>query len=567
MQNKARFGLSPSNLATSLTLRWALVASSVLMVGGLGDSGRKRVKDGVTLFKKREFNDAARAFADAERLLPDDFRVKFNRGCAESRIQNREDAIRLWSLASTSSDRDVAMAAHYNLGNIDVLKAINEFGPSPDTLGKKEREQGFETLARAVRHYRECLAIDPNNIDARRNIEIIRLWQANMRKIWRNVERAQKEREEQKVSLPQLLIKVDAAQFDAFRVNADLLNKQPEASARKELQQKAFELMGELPKKIDQQLEPKTDLAEEERLAIQEARELINGIYSEAKNAAAAALDSLETEKPDESISQQVAALDGVNRMYDVVAMFPELVQRAVQLQEAVVASTELPIEPRAEDFTADRGNLLLDRENRVSGLSAILTLKAEQFKDIIAQQTALREKHEGPAMKSQIEQDMDRYRIAVKRAIELNEELNEELKLSSGKLRLLQLADASPHAARALEILKEIAETLPKPKQNDQGKGENQQQQQEENEDQKGDQNEPKDEPNDDSTLTDADPPEEDEEQQEQKTEQQEQELRDREEVEALLRKVRDREQALKDRKAILRAIRARQSKVKRDW
>ena len=551
----------------STALRWVLIASSLLMVGGIGDSGRKRVKDGVSLFKKREFTNAARAFADAERLLPDDFRVKFNRGCAETRIQNREDAVRLLSLASTSPDREVALAAHYNLGNIDVLKAINEFGQSPDSISDEKRERGFEILSRAVRHYRECLAIDPDNIDARKNIEIIRLWQANMRKIWRNRERTQKEQEEKKVTLLQVLVQTDAAQFKAFSTNADLLKQQPDSSEAMEQQQATFDLYAKLPEKIDQQFAMGSRQDEEQRVKIREARETIFEMYSKAKQSAREAEAMLQDGDKANALASQAKALDSLNQMHAGIAVFPEVVQHAVKLQKNIVHSTGLVMEPADEVLNSQDGNTILERESRVQNLAAVLIPKAEQFAALLDKQVEESEKNSGVMDRPNFREDMSGFRTAIKRTKELNVELNEELTASSEKLAQLKLTEAAPHATRALELLEQIAETLPK-KENG-GKGNNQQQQQQdqsENQGENQDENEDN-SPKDDGALDSEDPEEKQEQQSEEVSEKQKQQIRSREEAERLLRQVRDREQALKDRKATLRALRARQSKVKRDW
>ena len=228
-------------------------------------------------------------------------------------------------------------------------------------------------------------------------------------------------------------------------------------------------------------------------------------------------------------------------------------------------------MEPVDEVLNSQDGNTILERESRVQNLAAVLIPKAEQFAALLDKQVEESEKNSGVMDRPNFREDMSGFRTAIKRTKELNAELNEELTASSEKLAQLKLTEAAPHATRALELLEQIAETLPKKENGGQGNNQQQQQQdqsenQEENQGENQDENEDN-SPKDDGALDSEDPEEKQEQQSEEVSEKQKQQIRSREEAERLLRQVRDREQALKDRKATLRALRARQSKVKRDW
>ncbi len=537
-------------------VRWALFACAMLAIGGDSDVVRKRVTQGVEQYRKAKYSNAAKAFADAELLSPKNLTVKFNRACAEARIRNRADAMSLYRQAAATRDPKLAAAAHYNLGSLEALEAQGVFGGSPENASKADRERGMEHLADAVSHFRTSLNADPSRSDARRNIEVIRAWQAKMRKVWKEKDQ-QKEQQQQEPeeSLTQVLVRLDKAQHAAFEKNS-IRGTRPDKSTLLQLQSEASSVVPDLKEKVGKQFASTQQVPEDQQEAVEQARQLFEQLARQVETATDGAVTALDGGKVDESIGFQVDALDRVNEMYAMVGQFPEHVAHALRLQQTLAGTEGVPA--ATEEVQIRGGNPLLERQSRVGLLAEQLPQKAKLFSEILERQA---QQQPAQPQDAKAQERKDGYLTAVERAIELAPELNAAIESASKELLVQQVAAASPHMEEAYEILKKIAETLPEDDQRG-GQGD-QQENQDDGDKDSGDQEQP----NPDMADEDEEQDRKDSQQQQEQQKQQEQEIRDKEAAEALMRQVRDREQEFKNLKEQLRAMRLRRSAVERDW
>lgn len=541
-----------------------MVACAALLVGGDSDVVRKKVSNGVEQFNKNNFNGAAKAFADAEMLTPDNLTIKFNRACAEARIQNRKDALTLFRAAAASSDPKLAAAAQYNLGSLEALEARGIFGESPGDVSGVKRETGIEHLANAVRHFRNCLNADPTNADARRNIEIIRVWQAKMRKIWKQKDEEEKKKKEQgeaEEPLVRFLARLDRAQHKAFARNG-ARRARPAKESLLAMQNKVNEMLPELQGKIEKELTPQEGATEEQQASLAQAREVFGQLSAKLSDSTKTATNAIEDEQREASVAAQVDALDRVNEMHNLVSGFPDAVMHALRLQ-AKLAETGVHL-GNPQELQISEGNTWLERQSRVGAIASQLSGKAERFREVLEQQAeqnnaAAPPGSSAPPQDSDAQQQIAGYQTAIERAIELSPRLIEVVESASKHLLPGNISEATPDMREAFEILKKIAETLPK--QDDGGGGGDDEDKDDQQEDEKNNESGPQTGGDDDEKQ---EPKESDGEQEQM---QQEQQIRDREQAETLMRQVRDREQSLKDMKAQLRAMRARRSRVERDW
>lgn len=546
-------------------VRWGLLVCAMLAIGGDSDVVRKRVKQGVEQYRKARYSDAAKAFADAELLSPENLTVKFNRACAEARIRNRADALSLYRQAAATRDPKLAAAAHYNLGSLEALEAQGIFGGAPESVSKAERERGMERLADAVSHFRNSLSADPSRTDARRNIEVIRAWQAKMRKIWKEKDQKKdQQQQEPEESLTQVLVRLDKAQQAAFEKNSAGRTR-PDKSTLLQLQSEASSMVPDLKEKVERQFGSNQQVPEEQQEAVQQARELFDQLTRQVETATDGAVTALDGDQGDESIGFQVDALDRVNQMYAMLGQFPEHVTHSLGLQEKLAAAGSFPAEP--EEVPIRDGNPLLERQSRVGLLAQQLPQKAKLFREALEQQQAQQQPVQQDPAQPQDTKAQERnegYLTAVERAIELGPALNAAIESASKELLVQQVSAASPHMKEALEILRKIAETLPKDDQGG-GNGDQDENKDDDNDEDSGEQDQPSPKTADeDEELDDKDKKQQQDQEQQQ---QQEQEIRDKEAAEALMRQVRDREQEFKSLKEQLRAMRLRRSAVERDW
>ena len=532
----------------------SFVALTVL-VGASDDVVRQHVTDGIRKYKSGDYRAAAKEFADADLLKPADHRIAFNRGCAESRSDNRPGARKFFKSAAMAKDSQLAAAAHYNLGCLEAKEARSVFdGPAEDATGSV-RKQGVTALNRSIDHYRDCLNIDPNHTKAKRNLEIIRLFLAEMQKKWEERDKENPgQNQEQEEPLARFLSKLDGLQHGAY----ESLFSNPSADgirAVSQLQVKVNDRIPELREKIE------TALAAPQQannMQVEQVRLVFETQCEEFEEHTTAALKSLANEEAESAAEAQLEALARVNRMYETVADFPELVQRSLRVQShnnGLSNAVANMLKRGRIEVSQARGDVVHEREMRIASVATILLKKAEQLErtlDVQGQQSGVQGGSGGGGMQQppMDQKTITGLRTAIDRARELTPELIDVSTTATALLAEDKIGESLDKQARAVEILERIAETLPKQKN---GQSDN-------NDEQEG--QEP---PNEDEASTDEDRGESSEQQQERKQEEQ-QEIRNREEAEAMLRQVRDREQNLREVKAQLRA-RARRARVDRDW
>lgn len=87
-----------------------------------------------------------------------------NLAVAQFRNGDVEAAKTLFSSSAASSDSSLAASSRYNLGNCCYTDAVKQ--------AEQDKPAAIESLREAISHYRGSLAGNPNNADARANIEL-----------------------------------------------------------------------------------------------------------------------------------------------------------------------------------------------------------------------------------------------------------------------------------------------------------------------------------------------------------------------------------------------------------
>ena len=137
--SKKRFGLL-SGLAISSFISLLLSSHSVA-----SDSPDE-------LYRQGRFEEAEKAYGKSDMDHPKDIRFRYNRGCAAFQSGNYQDANAAFSsVMKRSQDRNVRFKAAYNLGNTAY-------------------KQG--DFATSAAHFKEALAANPGDEDARYNLEL-----------------------------------------------------------------------------------------------------------------------------------------------------------------------------------------------------------------------------------------------------------------------------------------------------------------------------------------------------------------------------------------------------------
>ena len=134
------------------------------------------VREGNALYDAGSFGAAARQYDAAAQVLPDAAAVHFNLGNALFKQQRFDDAVEHYARALTTAAPGPAGLEgrlKYNLGNVAYQRALQAL---PDA------QQALPHLQSAMTHYRDSLEVDPQQRDARYNLELAHTLLRQLRK-------------------------------------------------------------------------------------------------------------------------------------------------------------------------------------------------------------------------------------------------------------------------------------------------------------------------------------------------------------------------------------------------
>jgi Ca-activated chloride channel family protein len=117
-----------------------------------------KVNSGNRLFKKGEYGKAVEKYRDAQISDPSNEKINFNIGNAFHKAGEYERAQGEYEKALLSKNPGITERALYNLGNNCVM---------------------LQKTDEAIEYYKKALDINPNDLNAKYNIEFLRLIKAN----------------------------------------------------------------------------------------------------------------------------------------------------------------------------------------------------------------------------------------------------------------------------------------------------------------------------------------------------------------------------------------------------
>ena len=112
-----------------------------------------KMKKAEESYDKEAYAEALEGFLDAQVERPEDIRLKYNVGSTQYRVRGFGEAEEAFWAAANAGDPELKQKAFYNIGNTAYRQ------------GKLEE---------AVAHYKQALDLDPEDEDARFNLEFVR---------------------------------------------------------------------------------------------------------------------------------------------------------------------------------------------------------------------------------------------------------------------------------------------------------------------------------------------------------------------------------------------------------
>ena len=126
----------------------------------------RAVQQGNTLYQHGKYAEAAEQYDSAGQALPDAAEIHFNQGNAAYKQQDYRKALEHYSQALQTSDRTLEGKVKYNLGNVEYQQAIQNL---------QRPQEALPHLRSAMTYYRDSLDVDPQQQDARYNLELSHL--------------------------------------------------------------------------------------------------------------------------------------------------------------------------------------------------------------------------------------------------------------------------------------------------------------------------------------------------------------------------------------------------------
>lgn len=130
-----------------------LLVFHVFLGAAFAQGGHKQVADGNKLFAEEKYDEANNKYRDALIESPESPIIQFNIGDALFKKHNYEEALKSYEKATSSDDLNLQAQGYYNLGN-----TLYKMGKLPESI-----------LA-----YKKALELNPNDEDAKYNLEYVR---------------------------------------------------------------------------------------------------------------------------------------------------------------------------------------------------------------------------------------------------------------------------------------------------------------------------------------------------------------------------------------------------------
>jgi Ca-activated chloride channel family protein len=128
------------------------------------------------LYNKEKYEDAYELYKKASILYPDNEEIKFNLSDCAYKLKRYREAADGFVRLSMSKDIDLREKSFYNIGN--TFMEVGQFGD-------------------AISSYKQALLLKPNDLRAKRNLEIAKLMQQEQKKQEEKEEEQEDEEEQQ----------------------------------------------------------------------------------------------------------------------------------------------------------------------------------------------------------------------------------------------------------------------------------------------------------------------------------------------------------------------------------
>ncbi len=143
-------------------LAWPLAASASSLEAQVASANRINAAN--EMVREGKLDEAIDSYRQVQPTDDDRDALQFNLGVAQFRSGDLAAAKEAFTAAAASGDARLASSSRYNLGNCLYAGAVQQ--------AQQDKAAAIGSLQEAIAHYRGALRGDPDNADARANIEL-----------------------------------------------------------------------------------------------------------------------------------------------------------------------------------------------------------------------------------------------------------------------------------------------------------------------------------------------------------------------------------------------------------
>jgi Ca-activated chloride channel family protein len=158
---------APVVRATRTCGRRLLAALAIPLLLAAGPDPSKLNEKAMAAYEAGEYDEALQSFTDALVDAPESPELHFNIGTAEYQLEHYDEALDQFRSVLPSGKKDLIASAHYNMGNCLYRQAEKD-------ILQGRGEEVIQKYESAVKSYIEALKINPDDVQAKYNIEFIR---------------------------------------------------------------------------------------------------------------------------------------------------------------------------------------------------------------------------------------------------------------------------------------------------------------------------------------------------------------------------------------------------------
>ncbi len=256
-------------LATAEARRAAALALAVLAIGASTAQAAPRetanqVAQANADYAAGRYQAAIEHYDEAELHCPDCPELSYNRGLAYYRLGDLVEAREQFNAALATRDLALEAKAKYNLGNVAYAEALQKLNALPEAI---------ELARQAIYHYRDALDINPDDQDARANIETAQLLIKDLLdKQKQQQEQQQNQQQDQNQQQQQDQQQQDEQQQDQQQGQQDEQQSQDEQDQQKSEQQQSEDQQSEQQQQEQQQGESQQDQQQQQEQQQQAAQ-------------------------------------------------------------------------------------------------------------------------------------------------------------------------------------------------------------------------------------------------------------------------------------------------------